>query len=140
MSDYISKALRLAVAERAQACCEYCWSQARYATQSFSVDHVFPASLGGETDLNNLALSCQGCNGYKSNKTQAIDPISQELVSLYSPRLHNWSEHFCWSDDYTVLLGLTPIGRATIEILRLNRGPLLNLRRALYVLGEHPPN
>jgi hypothetical protein len=37
------------------------------------------------------------------------------------------------------LVGLTPTGRATVETLKLNREGLINLRRVLYVMGEHPP-
>jgi len=44
-----------------------------------------------------------------------------------------------WSDDSTLVLGLTPIGRATVATLCLNREGVLNLRRTLYTLGEHPP-
>jgi hypothetical protein len=38
-----------------------------------------------------------------------------------------------------MLVGLTPIGRATIAALRLNRPPVVNLRRMLHTLGRHPP-
>jgi hypothetical protein len=38
-----------------------------------------------------------------------------------------------------LIVGLTPTGRATIEALKLNREPLVNLRRLLYAAGEHPP-
>ncbi|NBB21325.1 hypothetical protein GVN20_18310 [Runella sp. CRIBMP] len=37
------------------------------------------------------------------------------------------------------IMGKTAIGRATIEVLELNRWPLINLRRALIAIGEHPP-
>jgi hypothetical protein len=30
------------VYKRANGCCEYCLSQARYSTQSFSIDHIIP--------------------------------------------------------------------------------------------------
>ncbi len=33
----------------------------------------------------------------------------------------------------------TPTGRATVSELQLNRPGLVNPRRALYTLGEHPP-
>ncbi len=33
---------------------------------------------------------------------------------------------------------ITPTGRATIEALQLNREGLVNLRRVLYAMGEHP--
>ncbi|MDF5717692.1 MAG: HNH endonuclease signature motif containing protein [Rhizonema sp. NSF051] len=43
---------------RAKGCCEYCYSQVKFATQSFSVEHIVPRYKGGETSLENLALSC----------------------------------------------------------------------------------
>lgn len=130
---------RQAIVERAQGCCEYCWSQARYATQSFSVEHIVPRSKGGATTLDNLALSCQGCNNHKYNKTEGFDPVNQSVVRLYHPRSDQWGDHFAWSDDYTLILGITPVGRATVEALQLNRSGVVNLRRILYQVGEHPP-
>jgi len=38
-----------------------------------------------------------------------------------------------------LMVGTTPTGRATIEALQLNRGGVVNLRRLLYAVGEHPP-
>lgn len=130
---------RLAVAERARHCCEYCQSQARFATQSFSIEHIVPLSRGGKTDPENLALACQGCNNANYNKTAGHDPATGELVALYHPRKQKWQNHFAWNQDFTLIIGLTPTGRATVETLRLNREGLVNLRRALYAMGEHPP-
>ena len=130
---------RQAVIDRAQGCCEYCWSQAKYATQSFSVEHIVPRSKGGATALENLALSCQGCNNHKYNKTESIDSANQTMVPLYNPRNDQWQNHFVWSDDSSLILGITPIGRATVEALQLNRNGVVNLRRILYQIGEHPP-
>jgi hypothetical protein len=48
-------------------------------------------------------------------------------------------DHFAWSDDFTLVIGLTPTGRATVEKLQLNRSGLVNLRRVLRAVGEHPP-
>jgi hypothetical protein len=60
-------------------------------------------------------------------------------VSLFHPREQRWDEHFAWNDDFTLMVGLTPMGRATIAALQLNRPGLVNLRRVLYAIGEHPP-
>jgi len=49
-----------------------------------------------------------------------------------------WHEHFAWSDDYTEVLPLTAIGRVTVLVLHLNRTGLVNLRRMLHAMGEHP--
>lgn len=128
-----------AVAERANGCCEYCRSQVRFAIQPFSIEHIIPRSAGGETVLDNLALSCQGCNNHKYNKTEGRDPVSGDTVPLYHPRKQRWSNHFAWNDDFTRIIGLTPTGRSTVEALQLNREGVVNLRRVLYAMGEHPP-
>ncbi len=127
------------VAERANGCCEYCRSQVRFAIQPFSIEYIIPRSAGGETVLDNLALSCQGCNNHKYNKTEGRDPVSGDTVPLYHPRKQRWSNHFAWNDDFTLIIGLTPIGRSTVEALQLNREGVVNLRRVLYAMGEHPP-
>jgi hypothetical protein len=128
-----------AVAERANGCCEYCRSQVRFAIQPFSIEHIIPRSAGGETVLDNLALSCQGCNNHKYNKTEGRDPVSGDTVPLYHPRKQRWSNHFAWNDDFTLIIGLTSTGRSTVEALQLNRKGVVNLRRVLYTMGEHPP-
>jgi hypothetical protein len=86
-----------------------------------------------------VALSCQGCNNHKYTKTEARDPASKQIVPLYHPRQQVWQDHFVWNTDYTLVIGLTPTGRATVEALQLNRVGLMNLRRVLYAMGEHPP-
>lgn len=128
-----------AVFERARGCCEYCKSQARFATQAFSTEHIIARHLGGETTLDNLALACQGCNNHKYTKSEARDSVSGKIAPLFHPRQQRWQDHFAWNDDFILVIGLTPIGRATIQALQLNRAELVNLRRVLYVMGEHPP-
>jgi len=128
-----------AVIDRAQGCCEYCQSQARFATHSFSVEHIQPRSRGGADTLENLALSCQGCNNYKYTKVEAHDPINDQLVPLFHPRQHQWTNHFRWADSYTQIVGITPTGRATVGALQLNREGLINLRQILFAAGLHPP-
>ena len=70
---------------------------------------------------------------------EARDPASGRLVPLYHPRRDRWDERFAWSDDVTLIIGLTPTGRATVDALLLNRDGVVNLRRLLYMHGEHPP-
>lgn len=136
---YIRASLRQAVFDRAQGCCEYCRSQARYGLETFSVEHVLPLAHGGKTEGENLALACQGCNNHKYTKTASLDPVSGALSPLFNPREQNWDEHFSWSKDFSRIVGLTDTGRATVLALRLNRSGVVNLRHALYRLGEHPP-
>ncbi|MBC8548305.1 MAG: HNH endonuclease [Candidatus Brocadiales bacterium] len=137
--NIITSELRREVAERAYGCCEYCHSQARFAMQSFSIEHIVPRSKGGDSTDDNLALACQGCNNHKYIKVDGYDPITGEIVQLFHPRKHPWNDHFSWNDDFTFIIGITPIGRATVEELGLNREGLVNLRRILYEAGEHPP-
>lgn len=127
------------VKTRAGNCCEYCLSQARFATQSFAVEHILPYSHGGKTVLDNLAYACQGCNNHKYDKRLGFDPVTRQFVPLYHPRQDSWSEHFQWNHDFSLLIGLTPTGRATVETLQLNRDGVVNLRTALLISGNHPP-
>ncbi|MEW6208233.1 MAG: HNH endonuclease signature motif containing protein [Acidobacteriota bacterium] len=136
-SDRPSPKLRHLVAERAQWRCEYCLSPSAYSMQSLEADHIIPISKGGRNTADNLALSC-GCNRFKSNKTHARDPRTGKLAPLFNPRRQEWSKHFEWSADSLSIIGRTATGRATVEELNLNRRQLINLRRALIAIGEHP--
>ena len=69
---------------------------------------------------------------------QAIDPVSGQIVSLYNPRIHIWEDHFSWNETYTLMLGISPIGRAIIKKLKLNRDEVVNLRTLLASVGLHP--
>jgi hypothetical protein len=102
------------------------------------VEHIIPRSKGGSETLENLALSCQECNNRKYTSVESLDPLTGERVPLYNPRRDDWETHFVWSADYREIIGLSPIGRATIEKLQLNRASVRNLRRALHEIGIHP--
>lgn len=137
--ERIPARLRQEVATRARGCCEYCRSQARFAMQPFSVEHIAPRIRKGISTSDNLAFACQGCNNHKYTRIEAPDPATGTIVPLFHPRRLRWREHFAWSEDGTLILGPTPSGRATVEALRLNRDGLVNLRRILFAAGEHPP-
>ena len=107
--------------------------------QPFSAEHIVPRSQNGVTALANLAWACQGCNNHKYNRSASRDPITGALVPLFHPRRDQWREHFAWNEDATILFGVSPTGRATVECLRLNRTGLVALRRVLVRVGEHPP-
>jgi hypothetical protein len=140
MSERISQKTKRMVAERAHDCCEYCLSQARFSPQPFSVEHITPRQVQGSNEMTNLAFSCQGCNNLKYTKTEAIDPLSAAMVPLYHPRQHSWNDHFAWEDGYVFILGISAIGRATIALLQLNRPHVINLRKVLTAMNEHPPH
>jgi hypothetical protein len=131
--------LRRSVEKRARGICEYCLALSKYSLGPFNIEHIIPEAKGGKTLLDNLAWACHGCNSYKAIKTEAKDPVSLVVVPLFHPRKQKWDEHFAWENDYKTIVGLTPIGRATVEALRLNRAELINLRSVLLLFGEHPP-
>lgn len=131
--------LRSFVRDRAQDCCEYCQAQAKFSHDPFSVEHITPVVKGGTDDPENLAWSCLGCNNYKYTATLAYDLVTAQMVPLFNPRTDIWSDHFRWSTDYTVVIGITPVGRATVERLQMNRPGLMNIRMVLRMAGKHPP-
>jgi cytochrome P450 len=69
----------------------------------------------------------------------ARDPKTGRRVPLFHPRWQRWSRHFAWSEDFMIIVGHTATGRVTVAALHLDRPELLNLRRVLRAVGEHPP-
>lgn len=102
----------------------------------FQLDHVVPRKHGGRTIDANLCLSCLPCNAFKSSNIAGIDPLTGRMQRLFHPFDDNWDEHF----DYrgALLAGKTPIGRATIEVLRINRADRVEHRETLRALGIWP--
>jgi len=135
---YIAKAMRHQVFERADYRCEYC-QVSKLVILSLEIDHILPISLNGKTTLDNLCASCDKCNKYKKKITEAIDPQTNTLQPLFNPRQQTWQSHFRWDETGTVLIGLTPIGRATIVQLKLNRPEALASRKLWVSAGWHPP-
>ncbi len=124
---------------RASNLCEYCLALGKFSFHPFQIDHIVPPSKGGSNDPRNLANACHFCNGSKHIKTEATDPLTGVIVLLFHPRNDQWDAHFTWNDDFTIVVGLTPVGRATVSCLKMNREEAVNLRTALRVFGVHPP-
>jgi hypothetical protein len=135
----MKNALRKAACKRAADCCEYCQMQAKFSHDPFSGEHIIPVVKGGLDELENLAWSCLGCNLFKAIATHVFDLITGDLVPLYNPRIDKWADHFQWAEDFSLMIGKTPTGRATIVRLKLNRIGLVNLRKILVEAGKHPP-
>ena len=132
------KELKIFVFQLALGKCEYFKTPPDISSQPFVLEHTTPKSKQGLTDAENLALSCQGCNNHKYNKTTGIDPITGESVDLFNPRQEIWDNNFSWSADVLEMLGKTSTGRATVNTLKLNRQELKNLRKLLSETGRHP--
>jgi hypothetical protein len=63
-NDYIREELRRKVLERDGHRCRYCGTD----QEPFHMDHVYPASRGGETSFDNLVTACAWCNLKKHNR------------------------------------------------------------------------
>jgi hypothetical protein len=127
------------IQQRAKKCCEYCKFPMDYSHDAFHIEHIIPLSFGGTNELVNLALACDGCNSFKWAYVEWIDPKTGLKSFLFNPRKDEWAEHFIWADDFTTIQGITSQGRATVDLLKMNRLGLINIRKALRVYGVHPP-
>jgi hypothetical protein len=107
------------VASRAGHRCEYCHAPEAIFNLSFEVDHIIPVSRSGPAAAPNLALACRACNLAKSAYVAALHPESQAEVRFYHPRIDVWAEHFVVNSNGEIV-GLSDIGRATVQSLKLN--------------------
>src|SRR5262249_38245662 len=105
--------------ERAESKCEYCQLRQVDTSLPHEIDHIRARKHRGPTTLNNTCLACAYCNAAKGPNAAGYDPTTDQLVALFNPRRDFWSDHFEW--DGPVLIGKTPIGRATIDVLGINR-------------------
>lgn len=114
----IPAALRRLVVERAGNRCEYCLLPVEVGFFPHEVDHVRAAKHGGATEADNLAFCCWRCNRHKGSDLGSFDPQTGDFCFLFHPRRQVWTEHFAFAGVH--LVGLTPEGRTTISLLRLN--------------------
>ena len=131
--------MKAQVRARARGLCEYCHAAEQWQYVEFTVAHVVPVSKGGSDAVDNLALACFYCNRRKWNATVAVDSETGEEVPLFNPIRDGWQEHFVWSVDRLSILGVTAIGRATVEALQLNRERILSVRAVEVGVRRHPP-
>jgi len=130
---YISPALRRQVYERASGQCEYCLIPEALIFAGHEIDHIIAQKHEGQTDAANLALSCVLCNKNKGSDIASIDPATGVIVPLFHPRRDRWLEHFQLSG--AEIIPVTPIGRATVRLLRLNHPHRLIEREQLLDSG-----
>ena len=129
--------LRKEVIHRACNRCEYCRLSQAGQEAVFHVDHVHPLIDGGETLLENLALACVSCSLRKGARRHARDPLSGRKTALFHPRQQDWNEHFGWKGNR--VLARTATGRATLDLLKMNRVRMVAIREEERLLGRHPP-
>lgn len=123
----IDRALRRVVRQRAKNRCEYCGChQEDLPFVTFHVEHIVAKQHGGSDDESNLCLACHWCNFFKG--PNLATHVDGQLVPLFHPRQQQWNEHFAVEEDRIV--GLTPIGRGTVELLNMNDEDRREFRQA----------
>ena len=125
------------IRQRAASCCEYCLLREHTQPITFHVDHIVPVALGGSDSSENLCLACPDCNRFKGPHIAALDPLTEEPTRLYNPREQAWEEHFELMADMTIV-ALTPEGRATIAVLRMNMPRRVIERYEAWARGDYP--
>lgn len=128
---------RQLVRQRAGQRCEYChFPQSSVPYLVFHVDHIVAKQHLDEVtdDPEALAWACSECNYHKGPNLASIDPDSQLQTNLFNPRNELWNSHFVVTKG--MIVGLTPVGRATARLLNMNAPRLVRLRQELIEQGE----
>jgi hypothetical protein len=133
----VPSSLRDSVRHRANDTCEYCQMPQALYRSSFQPDHIIAETHGGSTTAGNLCWTCFHCNLHKGTNLSGIDPKTGKRAWLLNPRRMKWSRHFRW--DGPILAGRTSVGRATIEVLKINDEDYVQTRAALMSEGLFPP-
>jgi hypothetical protein len=140
VSVYVPVELQRQIRAKFADCCAYCRTAEFLTVTTFEFEHIIPLSSGGNTNFENLCLSCPSCNRYKATRQTFLDADTQQEVSLFNPQQQSWLKHFVWSGDGTEVIPLTPVARVTISALKMNRQQLIRVRKMWVKLGEHPPD
>lgn len=115
---------------RAGRRCEYCQLPDRFSELPFQIDHVVARKHGGGNEAENLAYACLYCNSYKGPNLSGVDHETGEIVRLFNPRIDLWADHFRWRR--VLLEGISSQGRATIQVLKINRDDAVLVRENLF--------
>ncbi len=134
--SYVSSGLRREIHQRALGRCEYCLLSQEDAFFPHEPDHVIAEKHRGATTIENLALACFDCNRFKGSDIASIDPDTGNLVALFNPRTQKWNEHFSLTGG--LIIALTPIASATVDLLKLNLPARVEAREALARRGRYP--
>lgn len=131
----MDRQLRGLIRHRARGHCEYCGFPEAFSQRPFHSDHVIAQQHGGATEAANLAWACYHCNLHKGPNLTSVDPETRETTRLFNPRSDSWDQHFEWRGAF--LIGRSPIGRATVFLLRLNEPMVIATRAALMDEGVY---
>lgn len=119
---------RAIVRQRYGERCGYCGVHESETGAELEMDHFQPRTAGGSDDLDNLVYCCSTCNRLKGDFWPTSDWPTPVQRLLHPDRddlaLHLREEADC---GFTAI---SPTGVFHLYRLRLNRPPLLALRRA----------
>jgi len=108
--------------------CGYCGVREEETGSKLEIDHFQPRSAGGSDDLDNLVYCCPTCNRLKGD-FWLLGNLPVTHARLLHPKRDDLSAHLR-EDVEGRLVALTETGTFHIERLRLNRPPLIALRRS----------
>ncbi|MEJ7577086.1 MAG: HNH endonuclease signature motif containing protein [Pyrinomonadaceae bacterium] len=117
--------LRQVVRRAYDFACGYCGVREEDAGSELELDHFKPRRSGGSDEFENLIYCCTTCNRLKGDFWSA----STTEKRLLHPKRDNLSLHLRLETD-GLLTALTETGSFHLVRLRLNRPPLVALRRA----------
>ncbi len=109
--------------------CAYCGVEETAAGAEFTVDHYQPRFAGGADDLENLVYACHRCNLYKG----IFWPTPEDLAAgryVLHPQRHDITQHIRENEITGELAPLTATGEFHVNLLDLNRPPLVAHRLA----------
>jgi hypothetical protein len=109
----------------------------QFSSIGHEIDHVIAEQHGGRTTAENLAIACFACNHHKGPNLAGIDPKSGQRAWLFNPRTQRWLRHF--RSKGPVIVGRTPVGRATAAVLQMNAPHRIAQRAELIAEGVYPP-
>ena len=134
-STYISAELRRQVIARAERICEYCLIHEDDTFFGCHIDHTLSEKHGGQTQADNLALSCTFCNLHKGSDIASLSSVGA-LYRFFNPRIDQWSEHFVLNGD--AIQPQTEIGEVTARIFQFNVAERILERQALIEVARYP--
>ena len=93
---------RINVFYRDNFTCQYC--HIKFKAADLTLDHVYPKSLGGSSDWENIVAACAPCNGAKADKlihnskfSLSKKPIEPRWLTIFLKKLND-KEVGLWSD------------------------------------------
>ena len=61
------------------------------------------------------------------------------MIALFNPRTQRWQEHFVWQQNGLYVVGISPVGRATVVALQMNNPWIVRARKVWIAVHIHPP-